>query len=83
MPTVFRKNGFRFYFYSEEGNEPIHIHVASGDERAKFWIKPDVVLASSVGFKAKGIRRAKMIIEENIKLIEESWNEYDIRRKNP
>jgi hypothetical protein len=28
MPTVLRVNGYQFYFYAEEGNEPPHIHVA-------------------------------------------------------
>ena len=83
MPTVLKKDGFRFYFYSEEGNEPMHIHVAYGDGRAKFWLKLDVILASSIGFKAKDIGRAKKIIEGSRKLIEEKWNEYDLRRKNP
>ena len=36
MPTVFRHLGFRFFFYSNEGNplEPVHIHVmnAEGEE---------------------------------------------------
>jgi hypothetical protein len=27
MPTVFTKEGFRFHFYSNERNEPPHIHV--------------------------------------------------------
>jgi hypothetical protein len=28
MPVVFRYRGFRFFFYSNEGNprEPVHIH---------------------------------------------------------
>ena len=27
MPTIHRQNGFRFYFYSHEPNEPPHVHV--------------------------------------------------------
>lgn len=29
MPTVFRDGGFRFFFYSNEGDprEPVHVHV--------------------------------------------------------
>lgn len=83
MPTVLIMDGFRFYFYSEEGNEPIHIHVAYGNGRGKFRIKPDVILANSIGFSAKEIKRAKKLIQENHKLIEDKWNEYDRRRKNP
>lgn len=25
MPTIFRLNGYRFYFYSQEPNEPPHV----------------------------------------------------------
>lgn len=47
------------------------------------WLKPDVILASSIGFKAKDIKKAKQLIQSNLKLVEEKWNEFDIRRKNP
>ena len=83
MPTVFRKDGYRFFFYSEEGAEPIHIHVAYSGYRAKFWLQPDVILASNIGLKASEIKKAKMLIQENILLIEEKWDEYDRRRRNP
>lgn len=82
MPTVFSKNGFRFFFYSEEGNEPIHIHVQYGGALAKFWIEPEVILANSIGFKSQEIRKAKKLIIENKNIIEEKWDEFDIRRKN-
>jgi hypothetical protein len=40
MPTVLRIGRYRFFFFSNESNEPPHIHVkASGDE-AKFWLEP-------------------------------------------
>jgi hypothetical protein len=31
VPTVLRVSGFRFFFYSMEGDEPAHIHVEQGD----------------------------------------------------
>jgi len=35
MPTVLLINGFRFFFYSNENNEPIHIHVTKGNAEGK------------------------------------------------
>jgi hypothetical protein len=36
MPTILRVNGYQFYFYAEEGNDPPHIHVAKAGDDAKF-----------------------------------------------
>ena len=41
MPTVLRIGSFRFHFYSDEGNEPPHMHVATPDGECKFWLKPN------------------------------------------
>jgi hypothetical protein len=36
MPTVLRVGPYRFFFYSNEGQEPPHIHVKAGGDEAKF-----------------------------------------------
>jgi hypothetical protein len=38
MPTVLRWGPYRAFFYSNEGGEPPHIHVRSGNYEAKFWL---------------------------------------------
>ena len=40
MPTVLRIKSFRFHFYSDELNEPSHIHVSAPEGECKFWIEP-------------------------------------------
>ena len=75
MPTVLKQFGFRFFFYSHEGNEPIHIHVTKDDNYAKFWIKP-IELNYSVGFKKNELKKIKEIVFSNQELFEEAWNEY-------
>jgi hypothetical protein len=52
MPTIIREQGYRFFFYSKEGNEPVHIHASKDDMLAKYWIKP-VTLVYNFGFKKK------------------------------
>lgn len=44
MSTVIYIDGFRFFFYSNEGSEPPHIHIEKGDYVSKFWI-PEAELA--------------------------------------
>jgi hypothetical protein len=75
MPTVLRLGGFRFFFYSNEGNESAHIHVQYQKGVAKFWLSP-VSLASNHGLNAKEINKAIKIVREHAKQMEDKWNEY-------
>ena len=75
MPTVFRHDGFRFFFYSNEGDprEPVHIHVMKDGGEAKFWLHP-VAVARSSGFDARSLRMIARIVEDNRARIEEAWD---------
>src|ERR687883_354290 len=61
MPTVWRERGYRFFFFSNERNEPPHVHVQSGDGYAKVWLTP-VSLAQSVGYDASELRDVLVIL---------------------
>lgn len=78
MPTVFRYKNIRFYFFSNEGNprEPIHIHADGGNAEAKFWIYPEVKLASSAGFNRSTLVELERVVAEHINEIERAWNEH-------
>ena len=54
MPEVFRIEGYVFYFYANEGHEPVHIHVRRGGGFAKFWIEP-LELAWAKGLKQRSV----------------------------
>ncbi|KAG1649245.1 hypothetical protein GQR58_029181 [Nymphon striatum] len=73
MPTVFRHDGFRFFFYSNEGNprEPVHIHAMKAGAEAKFWVEPDILLESSNGFDAR-TRHGVTISAESIRFDNDS-----------
>jgi len=75
MPTVLRKNGYRFFFFSLEGTEPAHIHVERAEGYAKFWLNP-VSLARDRGFRSHELSEIRKLIEENKQIFEEKWNEY-------
>ncbi len=75
VPVVLRIRGYRFFFFSREDREPPHIHVESGDNYAKFWLRP-VALAQSVGYNGPEIRELRELVERNRDLLEEKWNEY-------
>lgn len=75
MPTILRIYGLRFYFYSCEGNEPPHIHVAQDNKLAKLWLNP-VNLASSIGFKSNEMTKIRLIVIKNRIKFLEAWHAY-------
>ncbi|HEY3118807.1 MAG TPA: DUF4160 domain-containing protein [Chloroflexota bacterium] len=56
----------------QEGNEPAHIHVESGDGEAKFWLSP-VAAAFSAGYANPELRRIETIIAENLEVLLDAW----------
>ncbi|PWB48016.1 MAG: hypothetical protein C3F18_11680 [Nitrosomonadales bacterium] len=78
MPVIFRYKSFRFFFYSNEGSplEPLHVHVRGAGCEAKFWLTPMVRVAGSDGFDSRTLRELAEVVEQNIELIERSWNEH-------
>ena len=59
MPKVFEKDGYRFFFYSNE-HRPNHVHVRYGGGEAVFDMEPAVELRESLGLKSpRTLARAK------------------------
>ncbi|MDX9903457.1 MAG: DUF4160 domain-containing protein [Bacteroidales bacterium] len=75
MPTVLLIKGYRLFFFSNEGNEPVHIHIEKAEKYAKFWLDPLCVVIN-YGFTGKELREISEIIERNELIIRERWNEY-------
>jgi hypothetical protein len=76
MPTVLIENGFRFFFYSNEGDEPMHIHIEKGGSEGKVWLSPLLASAYMNGFSPKEERQILDIISNNIIKLQQKWNEY-------
>lgn len=75
MPALLRVRGYRFFFFSLEGREPPHIHVAHAGRYAKFWLEP-VELASNRGFRRHELAEIREIVVENTEFFLEKWHEY-------
>ena len=75
MPTVLRIGSFRFHFYSDEGNEPAHIHVAIPDGECKFWLDP-IMLARNKGVAPHVIRRIERLVFEYHDYLLEKYHEF-------
>jgi hypothetical protein len=75
MPTLLLIEGFRFYFFSDERQEPPHVHVRRGDSVAKFWLSP-LDLAFARGFNRAELRRVRELTFEHQVFFIERWNGY-------
>ncbi len=75
MPTVLCVGRFRFFFFSNEGQEPAHIHVKAGGDEAKFWLDP-VQLAANYGFNGRELKQIQRVVEEHRDELLEAWNAY-------
>jgi hypothetical protein len=76
MPTVLYINGYRFFFYSQEGNEPMHIHVTKSEANGKLWLEPVIKVAYFINFTVRQQREIMQIIENNYPLLKRKWHEY-------
>ena len=82
MPTIFIVNGFRFFFYSNENNEPAHIHIKKGDANGKIWLLPKFEVAYLSGFSTSEVIEIEeialvhlnLLIKNGINILE---NKYD------
>ena len=84
MPTILLIMGWRFFFYANERNEPIHIHCRKGEKECKYWLDIDnfdLDEAYSYNMNNKDKRQVKKIIFEYFDFIENEWNSFR-RRQN-
>jgi hypothetical protein len=66
-------------FYSNEKNEPIHIHAVKSDMECKYWIDIanfEINEAFSNGLTPQARREIKQIIYTHFDYIIEQWNIY-------
>lgn len=76
MPTILLLHGFRFFFYSNEGNEPAHIHVIKGNGEGKIWLEPVVETAWMTGFTQREENMINEIIADHAQFFISKWNEF-------
>jgi len=75
MPTVLKHKAYRFFFFSLDRAEPIHIHVEKGEKYAKFWLNL-ISIARSRGFRDHELREIVKIIKDHLPILEENWHEF-------
>ena len=59
-PKFRQEDGFKIYSNEEERK---HIHVVKAGCEAKFWLEPQIELATNYGFDSKDLKKIKELVE--------------------
>lgn len=82
MPNYFTFAGFKLYFWSNESDEPIHVHVSKGRPNpasTKFWIlsnKTTKLANNKAELNKKDLKVITRFIESNYDEICQTWKNY-------
>jgi hypothetical protein len=76
MPTVLLYKGYRFFFYSNENNEPEHIHVKKAAAEGKLWLTPVLAIAYLHGFTPAEEREIWEVCTNHSNQFKQKWDEY-------
>lgn len=79
MPTILMIRGWRFFFYANERDEPIHIHCRKAEAEAKYWLDVEgfqAIEAHSYNMSQAEIRIVRRIIFEHFDYIVDEWEKF-------
>ena len=73
--TIFKKGGFRFFFYSRDLSERSHVHAENADGEVKIWLDTFEVVIVHRGIRREDINAAVRIAREQQQDLRRVWNE--------
>ena len=74
-PTVVRDGQFRLFFFSREELR-IHVHVSHPDGEAKFWLTPQITVATATGLSTRQLNEAKTVVLSHMEEIQNAWHHH-------
>lgn len=74
-PTVFKEEGYRFFFFSRE-EARMHVHVQCQNGEAKFWLEPEIELAKNHNLSRQQLKIIENIIEERQNDLKNTWQKH-------
>lgn len=77
MPTVAIVRGWRLFFYSNEGNEPIHVHARKAEAECKYWLnrsKFEIEEAAAFNMNPRLTNEVRRVIYDQFDAIVEAWD---------
>ena len=83
MPTILVILGWRFFFYANERDEPIHVHCRKGGGEAKYWLDVDAfeaIEAHAYNMSPADKRTVRRIIFEHFDYIVSEWRTFQEKK---
>ncbi|MBD2652941.1 DUF4160 domain-containing protein [Synechocystis sp. FACHB-383] len=74
-PTVFKEEGYRFFFFSREETR-IHVHIYCEKGEAKFWLEPEIELAKNYKLSRSELKTIEKIIEARQDEPRNAWQKH-------
>lgn len=78
MATVMQIQGWRCYFNSNEGEEPMHVYAQKGQAETKFWLHSDQYVAEEDfehNLTQRGRREIRRIVYMHFDEIVAAWHD--------
>jgi len=78
MPKILEWNGYKFFFFSNEGwpRDPRHVHVRKGEKSVKFWLDPFVSVAGSFDLSSSELGQLEHVVEQNLEMMRGCWDDH-------
>jgi hypothetical protein len=82
MPEIFRIQGYKIYFWSNESGEPVHVHISKGKPTAnatKIWILSNggiLICHNKSRISKSDLSELTKIITRNNELIVQKWCDF-------
>jgi hypothetical protein len=76
MLKILFERGFSFFFYSNENNEPAHMHVSKANADGEIWLELSFSVAYLYGFTGAEKKDIIEIATNNFTFFKSKWNEY-------
>jgi hypothetical protein len=79
MPVILRTGPYRVYFFSNEPDEPPHVHVDRDGRSVKLWLRP-IQVARNDGFGEPELNRIRRRLKPYERQLVRAWYTYAARR---
>jgi len=83
MPTILIIMGWRFFFYANERDEPVHIHFRKGNAEAKYWLDVEafeLIEAHAYNLTPADKRTVRRIIFGHFDYIVAQWDQFQEKK---